>query len=331
MAEQQQIDALDRAISALLTGGAASAAAVAKEPPQLSVAALVKIARELQHVPRAAFRARLRQELTEEAMTRSVQAAAEVQSVVPYIAVRRAEELMDFIREAFGAEGGAHGVGSQGGLHAEFTLNGSRLMIGGGKNWNVSNPERPTALHYYVRDVDEVYRRAIEAGARDVHALAGMPAGPAERHYGDREAGIRDVAGNYWFLATHLATGYAPRGVPPLLPTLFPRSSRELIAFLHDAMGAEEISMVEGGGLVIHAQIKIGQSVIEMGDARGPWQPMPTTFFVNVSDVDAIYERALAAGAEIMSPPADAPHGSRIAAIRDPERNEWYFAAPIAH
>jgi PhnB protein len=117
--------------------------------------------------------------------------------------------------------------------------------------------------------------------------------------------------------------------MPPLIPSLHPRSSRKLIDFLHAALGAEAMEVHEAAGRVAYAKVRLGESVLDMGDAHGPFQPMPTTFFVNVTDVDTAYARATAAGAEIMSPPADAPHGSRVAAVRDPEQNEWYLAAPI--
>ena len=76
--------------------------------------------------------------------------------------VREALELIDFIKEAFGAEGKIYGIGSQGGFHSEFKIGDSTIMIGGGGAWKGTS--KPTALHYYVDDVDAVYQRSLEAG-----------------------------------------------------------------------------------------------------------------------------------------------------------------------
>lgn len=255
-------------------------------------------------------------------MTASTTAATAIKSITPYIAVRKAEEVMDFIRQAFGAVGEVQGTGSQGGLHAEFTLDGSKLMIGGGKNWNAEQPERPAALHYYVREVDAVYARAVEAGATSLQA-------PIDQPYGDREAAVRDVAGNRWYLATNQATGHMPAGMPNLMAFLHARRSRELIRFLEAAFGASDPQVFEQEGRVAHAAVRLGSSMLEMSDAHGEWQPMPTTFFCNVDDVDAAYERALAAGGASMVAPADAAFGARLAGVTDLEGNQWYLAAPV--
>jgi len=56
----------------------------------------------------------------------------------------------------------------------------------------------PAGLHYYLKNSDEVYARALAAGGTSLYE-------PANRDYGDREAGVRDPAGNLWFIATHVA------------------------------------------------------------------------------------------------------------------------------
>lgn len=54
-----------------------------------------------------------------------------------------------------------------------------------------------SALHLYVKDVEAVYERALEAGATSMYE-------PAVQDYGDREAGLRDACGNDWYVATHI-------------------------------------------------------------------------------------------------------------------------------
>ena len=194
------------------------------------------------------------------------------------------------------------------------------LMIGGGGQWK--GPSQPTALHYYVDDVDDTYQRALAAGATSLHE-------PFEDH-GDRTAGVRDVAGNNWYIAKRLEGSHTDQGLRTVTPYLHPKGAAALIEFLKSALAAEEIGVYKSpDGVVLHAKIRIGDSVIEMGEAHGQWQPMPTMFFLYVDDVDAWYKRAVAGGATSVSEPADQPYGARVATVSDPFDNTWYIASPM--
>jgi uncharacterized glyoxalase superfamily protein PhnB len=179
-------------------------------------------------------------------------------------------------------------------------------------------------LHLYVPDTDLVYGRALGAGAESLYA-------PVDQPYGDREAGVRDLAGNHWYIATHRSGGPVPAGLGTVTPFLHPRGAPGLIDFLKQAFAAEEMETHRGPeGAIAHAKIRVGGSVIEMGEAHGEWGPMPTTFYLYVDDVDAWYRRALAAGAVSMEAPALQPYGERRAAVRDAFDNQWYLAASAA-
>ena len=91
-------------------------------------------------------------------------------------------------------------------MHAEVLIGDSELMIGGGQTWG--GAPTPTGLHLYVPDADRVYRDALAAGAESLH-------GPVDQPYGDREASVKDIAGNHWYIATHLATGHIPPASEP--------------------------------------------------------------------------------------------------------------------
>jgi uncharacterized glyoxalase superfamily protein PhnB len=150
---------------------------------------------------------------------------------------------------------------------------------------------------------------------------------PVDQPYGDREASVRDPFGNYWYIATHTAgAGHRPEGLRTVTPYLHPRGAGEFVEFLKDALGAEEVDRHEEAGVIRHAKVRIGDSVVEMGEAHGPWQPMPTTFYLYVDDADALYERAVRAGATALQPPAPQPYGDRTGSIRDPQGNTWYLA-----
>jgi PhnB protein len=318
MARQSLSEQLDRAVTALL---AQPGAPLPETSPR--IVPLAKVAVELRRLPSEHFRVRLREKLIQEAkMTES--SARPVRegfhTITPYIAVREAPELIDFVKCAFGAEGQVLGTGSEGGIHAEFKIGGSMLMIGGGPAWK--GTPMPTALHYYVPDADAVYRRALDAGAQSL-------AEPVDQPYGDREAAVKDVAGNIWYIATHQGPLHIREGLRSVQVYLHPHGATELMEFLKRALGAKEIARhTAPDGTIVHGELRIGDSVLEMGEAHGPWQPMPTMFNLYVPDADALYRRAIAAGAESLAEPAD-QYGARTAAVKDRVGNYWYFSTPI--
>jgi len=243
-----------------------------------------------------------------------------VQTLTVYLAVRAANELIDFVKRAFGAEELMRATGTGGGLHAEVRIGDTKLMIGGGDAWG--GTPTPTSLHLYVTDADATYRRAIEAGATSLRT-------PVDQPYGDREASVVDLAGNRWYIATHQGAAHVPAGLGSVTPYLHPRGSDRLIDFLKRAFAAQEMQVErESDRTVKHAKIRVGASVVEMGEAHAEFGPMPTMFYLYVDDVDAAYQRALAAGGTSQEAPALQPYGERRAAVRDAFDNQWYLAAP---
>jgi hypothetical protein len=71
----------------------------------------------------------------------------------------------------------------------------------------------------------------------------------------------------------------------------------------------------------MHAAVKLGDSLVEMGEAA---TPMPQAFSLYVEDPDATHYPALAAGATPLWEPADQPYGERTAGLRDPFGNQWF-------
>ncbi len=288
------------------------------------LAELLGIARDLRDLPSPSFKARLADDLARRTAmatsTTDTTTSPGIRSVTPYLAVGPAVELIEFVRRAFGAEELLRTTGSGGGVHAEVRIGDTRLMIGGGGAWG--GTPVPTALHLYVPDADRVYQTALEAGAVSLR-------GPVDQWYGDRDASVRDVAGNHWYIATHLTGRHVPEGLGTVTPYLHPRGAAALIDFLKRAFAAEEMFVHRGpDDVVAHAKVRVGASVIEVGEAHGEWGPMPTMFYVYVDDVEAWYRRALDAGAASMEPPALQPYGERRAAVRDAFDNQWYLAAP---
>ncbi|MGH9788877.1 MAG: VOC family protein [Candidatus Acidiferrales bacterium] len=318
MAEPTVMEQLDRALDALLARRDSIPPAAG---PELAV--LLRLAADLLDLPREEFKKRLKSDLERKAtMTTTVKPVHEgLHSVTPYLAVREAEKLIEFVRQAFGAEGSVLGIGSQGGLHAEFKVGDSTLMIGGGKKWR--GTPMPASLHLYVPDADAVYQRALEAGATSLYA-------PMDQPYGDREAGVQDLSGNQWFIATHKATGHAPEGFGTVTPGLRVKGAPALLDFLKRAFAAQEVSLTRSpDGAIVHGEVRIGSSMVELGEAHGRWGPIAAMMYLSVDDVDATYRRALEAGAAPLSEPADQPYGGRSAGVADAFGNYWYFAAPV--
>jgi PhnB protein len=319
MAKRSLSDQLDDAVSAVLAKPFGVVAISARE-----LADLVLIAADLKGFPREGFRAELKEELvgSTRAEGKTITAPeSDVPTIIPYVMVRRAAALVDFVKTAFDAVETFRTIGSAGGLHAEVRIGDSRLMLGG-----IDEPsfeERPNALHVYLPDADAVYERALAAGATTTNP-------PTDQPYGDREACIEDPFGNQWYIATHREGGPVPAGLRTVTPVLHPVGAGRLIDFLTRAFGAKELSRYESpDGVIRHATVRIGDSVLEMGEAHGKFGPLPAAFHVSVEDVDAEYARAVGAGAEPLSPPADQPYGARTAGVRDEFGNTWYLAAPL--
>jgi uncharacterized glyoxalase superfamily protein PhnB len=114
-------------------------------------------------------------------------------SVTPYLIVNGAANLIEFAKKAFGAkELQRHAMPDGKIAHAEIQIDDSRIMI--------ADPLKETTtamLHLYVKNVDAVYKTAIEAGATSVRE-------PADQFYGDRGSGVKDPFGNTWWIATHI-------------------------------------------------------------------------------------------------------------------------------
>ncbi len=245
-------------------------------------------------------------------------------TITPYLVVEDAPALIDFAERVFGAEETFRTVGGAGGIHAEIRIGDSMVMVGGGGPGLAWKGEPKTvALHVYVKDVDAVYERALQAGAVSVGA-------PQDQPYGERGGGVKDAFGNYWYMATWQGGTYVAEGLRVVTPYLHPLRAQPLIDFLKRGFGAEEVAKYASpDGVIHHAQVRIGDSALEMGEANGPYQPTASMFYLYVPDVDALYERVLAAGATSMSGPADQPYGDRTASVKDVFGNEWYLATHI--
>lgn len=102
------------------------------------------------------------------------------------------------------------------------------------------------------------------------------------------------------------------------------------LAFLKAAFGATEVECQRNpDNQVMHAEMKIGDSLVMLGQAGGRWTPRPAALYLWVDDVDATYARALHAGATSESEPEDKPYGHRNAGVIDQNGITWWIGAPV--
>lgn len=116
-------------------------------------------------------------------------------TVAPYLVVAGAAQMLDFLRDAFGAEETRRFAKPDGVIgHAEVRIGESVIMLAD------ACPEFPATkagIHLYLPEVDAVYERALRAGGVSMQA-------PANQFYGDRSAVVGDACGNWWCIATRI-------------------------------------------------------------------------------------------------------------------------------
>lgn len=118
-----------------------------------------------------------------------------------------------------------------------------------------------------------------------------------------------------------------PDGFHTVTPYLVVPDAALLIDFLKRAFNAEEIHRSHRpDGAVAHAQVKIGDSMVMMGQAQDEWKPMPCMLYLYVEDVDAWFERAVQAGGTVVRQVNDEAYGDRAGGVQDPAGNQWWVA-----
>lgn len=241
--------------------------------------------------------------------------SVEIHELTPYLVVEDADALIDFVKKVFKAKEVMRTKGGAGGTHCELKIGDTKLFVGG----NMKLPHGPNlgALHVFVRDVDAAYGRAIDAGATSLHDVV-------DQEYGSREGSVRDRWGNSWYIATERGESYRPKNTKDVMPYFHPHGAPKMVEFLENALGAEVLEKYEHGGAIVHAKVRVGASVVELGEAHGQWQAIPMMFVVAVDNADAAFARAAAAGAKELEKPSKQPYGRR-GAVEDPFGNQWHF------
>lgn len=123
---------------------------------------------------------------------------------------------------------------------------------------------------------------------------------------------------------------YKPNGYNSVSPYLLVSNVKAQLAFLNAAFGAHDLNKWElPDGTVKHAEVRIDDSVVMLGERPDGRDVMHCSTHVYVADVDATYKAALQAGATSLSEPKNQPYGDRSAGVKDTEGNIWWIGTKI--
>jgi PhnB protein len=129
-----------------------------------------------------------------------------------------------------------------------------------------------------------------------------------------------------------------PDGYTAVTPYLTIKGAARAIDFYRRAFGAEETMRLQApDGSVMHAEIRIGSSVLMLHDEAPQWQALspqtlggsPCSLMLYVEDVDACVQRAVGAGATLTMAVADQFYGDRAGALKDPFGHKWHIATHV--
>lgn len=237
-------------------------------------------------------------------------------TVTPYLLPPNAEYL-DFLKNVFDGVETERTVTSPTSFHSEVRIGDSMVMLGVG-----SGRSMPAMLQVFVPNVDEIYERALAAGATSLLAIS--------EAYGGRFGVVQDPGGNQWIIETHSGPQYIPEDLNTVTAWFHPEGAAKFIDFLKRAFNATEVQRYDSpAGLVNYARVRIGDSVVALNDPHAEWLPRRSMVYLYVPNVDALYAQALRAGAKSLSEPKDQSYGDRSAGVEDEWGNMWYMATPL--
>lgn len=114
-------------------------------------------------------------------------------------------------------------------------------------------------------------------------------------------------------------------------PYLIVPDGERLLAFMHEAFGAELLERHDDpDGRVRHAEVRIGDSVVMLGESNEEWSGFKAMIHLYLPDVDQVFQRAVAAGGRVVREVATQDYGDRTGGVEDPAGNQWWIATPVA-
>ncbi len=127
-----------------------------------------------------------------------------------------------------------------------------------------------------------------------------------------------------------MAISYKPADHQNAIPYLLVPDAEKELEFMKNVLAAIEMHVTrDPQGRIGHASVRIGDSVVMMGQSSEQWPATPAAIYLYVPDVDATYKQALAAGASTVMEPADYFYGDRNAGVKDSNGVQWWMATHI--
>ena len=123
---------------------------------------------------------------------------------------------------------------------------------------------------------------------------------------------------------------HKPEGYTTVAPYLIVDGASRTIEFLRHVFGAVELQRFsDPAGKVMHAEVRIDDTVVMLGDGAEGWPPVPSHVHVYVPDVDATYKRALEAGATSVQAPVKKQDADKRGGVKDAGGTTWWIATKV--
>jgi len=127
-----------------------------------------------------------------------------------------------------------------------------------------------------------------------------------------------------------MSVSHKPRGYTTVSPYLIVDGASQTIDFLVRVFGAVELRRFpDAAGRLMHAEVRIDDTVIMLADGGPGWPPIPSYVHVYVSDVDATYKRALEAGAVSVQEPVKKEDEDKRGGVKDSGGTSWWIATKV--
>ncbi len=123
---------------------------------------------------------------------------------------------------------------------------------------------------------------------------------------------------------------YKPEGYSSVAVYIMADGAQSVIDFLKHTFDAQELRRFNNpDGSIMHAEVRIDDTVVMLADAGGNFPAFPVWLHVYVPDVDATYQRALAAGGVSVQAPEQKDDPDRRGGVKDPAGNTWWIATQV--
>src|ERR1043165_38981 len=127
-----------------------------------------------------------------------------------------------------------------------------------------------------------------------------------------------------------MSVNYIPKGYHTVTPYLVTKNAAKLVDYIVKAFnGTVKSQHATPDGVVMHAEVEVGDSMIMIGEASEKWGSSAAMLYLYIPDVDATYKQAIAAGGKSLREPTNEFYGDRGAGVQDEFGNQWWMATHI--